>query len=149
VIAYFMGVWPGEEAGHYCRNPFGTCYLRGVPRSPWGDVCDPLGDGQPLRAAWGDLDVVSYRDRETHPRAVQPEGIGRVVVRDGWTLLTCWDRSGDARRNSHASFAFSEALTPEQALAAARERFPGVWARIDAHLAELGIAFRLEEVTGG
>jgi hypothetical protein len=148
VTAYFMGVWPGEEAGHYFGTPRGMSWGHDHPRSPWAEASCALGDRAVIVAGWGDPDAVDRRDRREHPALVQAEGIGRVVVRDGWTLLTCWDRSGDARRNSHASFAFSAALTPEQALATAREQFPGVWARIDAHLAALGISFRLEVTHG-
>lgn len=139
MTAYFMGVWPSPsgQVGHYCRLPNGMHVdYRQHLKTPWGGQHDALGDGPPQDAAWGP------RKYGTHPN--QTEGVARVLVDRGWTLLTCWDRSADKRGGCHASFAFAAVLTPDAALAEARTRFPGVWARIDAHLASKGITFRVE-----
>ena len=128
MTAYFMGVWPGTGAGHYCRGPgkqnvgdYGTK----VPlQSPWampGRPADPLGDDTPCRAAWTKAEG-------------QPEGIGRCLVQDGWTLLHFWDRSEDHRGGCHASFAFDVETDAEGALALVREHFPTVIARIEKHI---------------
>lgn len=126
--------------GHYCRTPNGEWIdHREHAHSPWGGQQDVLGDGPPQNAVWG-----PPSSRRNGNPADQPEGIAKVLVADGWTLLTCWDRSGDKRTGSHASFVFHAVLTPDDALREARARFPGVWARIDAHLAKLGLVLRVE-----
>lgn len=128
MIAYFTGVWPGSGAGHYCVHPGKQSprLRRPVPvPSPWalaGDaVWMPLGDSEPCNAAWS-------KDER------QPEGIGRHVVQDGWTLLHFWDRSEDTRHGCHASFAFDVETDPEGAVALVRQHFPAVLERIEKHI---------------
>jgi hypothetical protein len=137
VIAYFTGVYPPETAGHYCRTPRGKIGSRDHAPSPWSDgPWYPLGDDASCREV--------TPGHVASARAAQAEGIARVVVREGWTLVHLWDRSADRRGGSHASFAFDYELAPHAAVEHARIAFPLVWARIDAHLAELGIPLRVE-----
>lgn len=138
MIAYFVGVWPPDHAGHYCRTPRGRIGNRDHVLSPWHcGAWYPLGDAEA---------VAGVGLMGPHPRPRQVEGIARVVTREGWTLLHLWDRSADRRAGAHASFAFDAELAPHGALAHARILFPLVWARIDGHLAELGITLQVEAV---
>lgn len=135
MIAYFMGVWPGDSAGHYCVLPNGDSTGIGGrehPPSPWAEASYmPLGDSTATKGGWPER-----HDRQGMVRYdwEQPEGRARVVRRDGWTLVTMWDRSADGRRGSHASFALHADLEPQAALQQARSLFPAVFARIERHL---------------
>lgn len=131
MIAYFTGVLPGERSGHYCVTPERVRPYHSL-RSPWGESDSyPLGDAAPTQAAWPEA-YDRYKTR-VYPN-VEPEGLARVVRRDGWTLVCLWDRSGDGRHGSHASFALHADLEPAAALEQARALFPGVFARIERHL---------------
>lgn len=128
MIAYFTGVWPGEQAGHCCFTPDGQRPRHDVAPSPWAESPSklyPLGDATPQGVAWPDR----YSNAEG-----QPEGRARIVRQGGWTLVFVWDRSGDKRPGSHATFALQADLEPAEALDKARELFPRVFARIERHL---------------
>lgn len=118
-IIYFCGVWPRSTAGHYCFLTNGAWTHSEHPRSPWGDKYEPLLDTHP--------------DRDDDPRT-EDEGVFVHMASDGWTLLAAWDRSGDKRRGSTASFAIQAELEPEAALDVAKRSFPAVFDRIEAHL---------------
>ena len=142
MTAYFTGVSPWEDAGHYCFTPDWRMVWRcepDLPDSPWADPAGyPLGDSGATGAAWPEI----KRDGRSRD---EPEGAVRVRHLDGWTLLCLWDRSADHRKGSHASFAFDELMSPDGALIHARALFPRVWARIDVHLAKLGLTLRVSE----
>lgn len=144
MTAYFTGVSPWEDAGHYCFTPDWKIVWfadETHPATPWADPAGyPLGDSGATVAAWPEI----KRDGRTRE---EPEGEARVRHLDGWTLICLWDRSADARKGSHASFAIHAVLDSEAALSEARSRFPVVWARIDAHLAKLGLSVRLVACT--
>lgn len=128
MIAYFLGVWPGERCGHCDFLPDGARPGKDAAPSPWGVESKlfgyrTLGEGPVLTAAWGGWFV-----------GEQPEGLARVVRSSGWTLVTMWDRSGDPRFNSSASFALCAELEPAEALDAARKLFPAVFERIETRL---------------
>lgn len=118
--AYVVCVRPGDRVGHYCYTPNWVRADGASPLSPWSDSWSPLGDGVVFNALW----------RGT----TQPEGTGKVRCVEGWTLLSFCDRSEDRRHGSHTSFAFQAHYTGERALAAARELFPCLVARMEAHL---------------
>lgn len=115
----FYGVWPGERVGHYMRDRDGVLVWErikiktGRPGGmyPW----DPSGRG--------------YRCEQTEGKLWHWYHKGM-----GLTVLTSWDRSADARMNCAAAFVVHALVTPETALALAREAFPRVFERIEAHL---------------
>lgn len=123
--AYFCGVRPGTKAGHYCEPSDG-------PSSPWGE--SSLG--------YRLLDWHPERDGRRTPRgdrmrrivSGEPEGEFAHLIEDGWTLIAAWDRSADRRGGCSASFAFGGEYTPQRALTMARDRWPLVFARIEAHI---------------
>lgn len=131
MIAYFVGVKPGDRAGHFCYKPgYQKVWLSrdsvqlskdGEP-SPWAGVY-PLGDSEATEAAWPDWET-------------PVEGNGHSIRTKGWTLLSFWDRSGDKRPGSHASFAFDVDVGAEEVLGLAREHFPEIITRMETYLGE-------------
>ena len=59
----------------------------------------------------------------------QPEGEAALHHVRGWTILAFWDRSGDSRGNSNSAFVIRGELDFDEAVAASRQAFPGIWAR--------------------
>jgi hypothetical protein len=59
----------------------------------------------------------------------QPEGLAKLTHKDGWTLLSFWDRSVDKRNNSNSNFIQEGEFTFEQMVEQAKEKFPGIWER--------------------
>jgi hypothetical protein len=115
------GVWGHREAGHYAYSPSGRSGGRyGDPIGPWKHVDGTLAP------------MDGYR-REA------PQGHAVLHHKDGWTALSFWDRSGDSRGNSNSNFFFDATLTFEEALAAARERFPDLFARFPFEVVEWGV----------
>jgi len=108
---WFYGVWPGHSAGHYLRDPHGQQIWNeptvGRSRYPW--------DSREIRRA-------------------QDEGLLWHHHTADKTLLLSWDRSADQRGNCVCTFIIDALVTPEQALAIARESFPLVFQRIEQHL---------------
>lgn len=134
MIAYFTGIRPGAEAGHYCyTSGYGPAKGTREVASPWADVFDahynpnphPLGDGA----------VCDLVQHGRHGTRDQPEGEGSLYHKDGWTLLHLWDRSGaDKRGGCHASFAFNVVADAAAVRALIDVHFPGMLGRIEAHL---------------
>jgi len=121
VTAYFTGVRPKNGLGHFCYVPGFLLAPTESSQSPWSSSrWWPLGDSDACQAVGG------YGE--------QVQGQPKLVHKQGWTLLHLWDRSGDRRKNSHASFAFDKELEPSEALSQARVLFPGVLERIEKHL---------------
>lgn len=62
----------------------------------------------------------------------QPEEQGRphIAVINGWTVLGMWDRTGDERFGSNASFIFEGVHDLEEMKFLAATDFPALWSRI-------------------
>jgi hypothetical protein len=118
-VVHFFGVWPGERAGHYRRE-----------RS--GKMTNDHGDGIDGRQPLG----LYPWDVFHGPAAPQIEGKFWTWRHQSkpLTLLLSWDRSADHRGGCCATFIIHEHVTDERALDLAREAFPAVFARIEAHL---------------
>ena len=121
--AYMMGVPLGYSAGHYCRQK--------GPVSPWGHNHYILYDWHPDRDGPAYPRRKRRYGRETYSESVEGEFVHVSV--DGWTLIACWDRSADKRGGCTMTFAFSEVMTGEDAVALARSAWPGIFERIEAH----------------
>lgn len=67
-------------------------------------------------------------------------GVARLHHRNGWTMLSCWDRSVDSRPGSNANFMIEGKHDFETMLALVAETFPGpvILAAYDTDLAEPG-----------
>ena len=129
MIAYFVGVHPCVQSGHYCYASGFAQVQRAATPSPWqSNDRDPLAEFTSIAEARNGLPI-----QELH-QVDQREGRPLLLHRDGWTLLGFWDRSADRRGNSCSCFAFSEVLALDEAIAAARQHFPGVIERIERHL---------------
>jgi hypothetical protein len=60
----------------------------------------------------------------------QPQGECHLAYIGGWTILSMWDRTADARGNSNASFLFEGQFTMEEAKELAAKHHPTMWKRI-------------------
>jgi hypothetical protein len=76
-----------------------------------------------------DRDWLSYLDGALQPEGNQVEGVARLHRWNGVTVLAFWDRSADKRSGSCSTFYLPWKLDFDQAVKAAREAFPQVWAR--------------------
>ena len=131
MIAYFMGVKPGDSSGHFCYTSGWSRPDRDALRTPWAGSYDPLTEVtscRDVRAAWG---LSLERIYEYGP---QPEGEHRLLHENGWTCLSMWDRSADRRGACTASFAFEGTHDFPACIALARVHFPGIIERIEAHI---------------
>ena len=128
VPTYFCGDGRGalsRDGGHYCYVPGGRTDARSEP-SPWHGTFEPVSDSAVIaEMRQGVRDWA--RDDEV-------EGAWFHRQRDGWTLVCCWDRSGDLRHGSVAAFAMKGLYERADAVAHARGLFPTVFERIDLHL---------------
>jgi hypothetical protein len=124
--AFYFGCW--RESGHHLWHRGSE----GHPYKDWKQDDRLLGrsrhsaDPGPGEIPWGySLDGVLLKGRPG-----QRQGEAVVEQRDGWTALSFWDRSIDSRGGSSSTFVFDALLSPEEALAAAREAFPPIFARL-------------------
>lgn len=117
---HFLGVWPGPYMrGHFRvdrhgRDVRGGEAVPGRPAGvyPWNTSCGAnLGLAQVEGRLW----------HWHHPT-------------QALTLLLSWDRSGDKRHGSVATFIIHAHVTASRGLELARSTFPGVFQRIEAHL---------------
>lgn len=135
-ICYFLGVKPGDRAGHFCYVP-GYLY---APRdqmvySPWGnrDIRYQIEELKAL-AAVGLITFDKYGNQARDGRP-ETEGEPHFATKDGWTLMAMWDRSADKRGGCMAAFAVNrEFKSHSDALLLFRVRFPDVFERIEKHL---------------
>lgn len=113
---YFFGVWSTDSkrptsVGHYLYSPSGNVYADERKQLPeW------LWDGT--------LDGGFQVNAEERYRRAEPERTPRLTVKDGWTILAYWDRSGDSRGASNASFIAQGTHTEGEMLGLARLHFP-------------------------
>jgi hypothetical protein len=74
---------------------------------------------------WKELDC-KYAPSEI----TQPLGIWRRSIVNGFTIIACWDRSADNRRNSNAVFIVEGERGLKSALTIAKQHFPDQVKRI-------------------
>lgn len=128
----------GGQTGHYLWAPglrsatwhHSVHERMGYPLAahPWGDHID--GDlCPPNRGGYNELD----------DNVSQPEGLGKIHHRDGWTAWAFWDRTKDSRGNSNSAFLAEGEHDFDAMKAMAQKHFPEIWKRIE-HL-----DLRLEE----
>lgn len=98
-----------KEPGHYL-------WSASEARLSWKDVrlVQPWGDGI---------------DGQLCPSKGVNNGFAKFTQRYGWSAISWWDNSIDSRPGSHSTFIMEGAHSAEEVLAAARERFPWVFAR--------------------
>lgn len=61
----------------------------------------------------------------------QPQSLCNLTHECGWTLLACWDRTGDSRFNSNSTFLAEGDHDFAAMVAMARSHFPEVVERIE------------------
>lgn len=110
---YYFGVWKGS-GGHLLRDAEGEPVdMRALP----------------IQFRLARLDGGFLPPVDASPDERQPEGLAAIHQVAGWTVLSFFDRSGDARYGSHSTFLLEGTLAFEDAVEAARRAFPSVWAR--------------------
>lgn len=119
--AFYCGVWPGDDGGHFIRPPSGwPSWLSSRDRRAQEHGCP-----------FDDLDSDAYL-----PRGDRRAGLGKIthVTKGGkrWTVLALHDYTGDSRPGSHSTFALEGELAFEAAVHEARRWFPAVFARMQA-----------------
>lgn len=103
---WYFGCW--DRAGHYLW-------------SPRGEQCSKHHLG-----SWTSFDGL-YAPRGWYKDKL---GFWKRTVRDGWTVIACWDCSVDERYNSNAAFIVEGEHSVAEALEVAKAKFPGITARI-------------------
>lgn len=114
---YYFGVYPGNEGrgiGHALYGPRGT-HVNQYDLPP--------------ALSLGRLDG-GYAPGPFEVRPPQKEGVARTTVVNGYTVLSFWDRTGDARPNSHSTFVVQGRHHMRAALTEAIKAFPEVFERI-------------------
>jgi hypothetical protein len=122
----YHGCW--REAGHHL-------WAAGMRWATWRrSVHERMG--HPLiPQPWGDhLDAVlcpgvTYVREHMRTPDEQPEGLGLIHHKDGWTAWAFWDRSVDKRGNSNSVFLAKGEHGFETMKALALEHFPEVMGR--------------------
>lgn len=108
---FFSGVWSKHQMGHFLySNISGRCSDYFVPKD--FPVSEYALDGALLP-----------------PKMDQRQGEAALLHFPGWTILTFWDRSADARGNSCASFVMRGTHNLDDTIDMAKAAFPTVWAR--------------------
>lgn len=122
---YFFGCW--RESGHFL-------YSKGGRMANDREVPDEFQMGKLDGASFNATPQTPYR----YPPH-QPLGVVRlqhIAPAEGgpvWTVLSMWDRSGDSRYNSNASFLTVGVFTVEEMWSLAEKEFPALVERIRAH----------------
>lgn len=116
--AYFFGC--GRDMGHQFFEPGFQSALRPV-QCPW----DVSIDASMQPGCGGRLEYWQLS---------QTLGPARLHHKDGWTMLSFWDRSVDKRSNSNGNFIFKGTHDFDAMMKLAAERFPEVLARLSVPL---------------
>lgn len=110
---FYFGCW--GAVGHYLWTP----------DRRWVRSAGPFADR--------DLDTPFCPSMTPDTRGRTPtdqlEGVAALHHRDGWTVLSFWDRSVDSRGGSHSTYVLEGTHAFDDAVRLAREAFPAVWAR--------------------
>ena len=69
------------------------------------------------------------RERAWQRPEEQPEGIAKITHKEGWTMLSFWDRSVDKRMNCNSNFIQQGDFSFEQMVESAQLKFPKIWER--------------------
>lgn len=70
------------------------------------------------------------------PNVHRLEGVASLWHVRNWTILTFWDRSGDARSGSNSTFVLRNRHDFDEACRLAMACFPGVWERFNFQVTE-------------
>ena len=109
---YFFGVASPHDLGHYLYRSAGQGHISKVYETEQKDI--------PFRTTALDGGLLAQ------PETTRPQ----LSIVNGWTIVGTWDRTGDKRFASNASFIMEGVHTLEAALAKAASEFPGLYARI-------------------
>jgi hypothetical protein len=107
MLIYYFGCW--DSIGHHLYTPGGR----------YAD--DNIKNLLPCK--WENLDG-GFSPEETNT-----QGIAKLTHIEDWTIVSFWDYSVDTRHGSHSTFIIDEILDIDKALMAARNVYPGIFAR--------------------
>lgn len=95
---------------------------------------------KPEGSPWSreDLDAGSFRPWVTSitQEGAQPQGKALMRHKDGWTVLSFWDRSVDSRYGAHSTFILEGTYDFAEAVSHAKMLFPRIWARFEFEVTE-------------
>lgn len=119
VEAYYFGC--RREAGHYWHFPEHRTWNESTIPTAVGPKIHPKIDGG---FCPGSIDGESYKRS-------RPEKQGEAALHhvDGWTVLSFWDNSVDARSNSSSSFVARGTWDYASMRAIAERQFARIWKR--------------------
>ncbi len=111
-VMLYYGCW--DEPGHFMFTESGykVSYKEQDRCTPW--KVDDLDTGAKLQSV----------------HIQQREGKALLHHKDGWTVLSFWDRSIDTRFGSHSNYIAKGAFTFEQMVAMANIRFLSRWSKM-------------------
>lgn len=125
---YYYGVWPGGSSGHFLHDTRGQTN----PERTVGRELREHGDSRWLYP-W----PCGYAEgARRYARIAKSEGKLWSWRAGPFTLLGCWDSSGDPRARCCSTFVARAHLPPDELLSRAREAFPDVFARIEGRLGD-------------
>lgn len=110
---FYFGVWSKTHGGHHLYAPGGG----GV-----SEYSDRMPKDFPVAIHVLDTGFLPAKQPETEGRAT-------FVHINGWTIISFWDRSGDARGKCNSAFLARGLMAFEEIVSLAREKFPSVWER--------------------
>jgi hypothetical protein len=111
---YFFGVIRPGMLGHYLYSSDGTKVYN-----------EERASGLPFKFQILDGGLLP-------PQLPQDQARHHLSVINDWTIITMWDRTGDHRGGSSASFVADGVYTLEEMKEIALQAFPEQWARIHA-----------------
>lgn len=125
-VVTYLGCW--DRSGHYLHTYEGRPV--GWDSRDWLPFPYEQLDGgrfQPFRvidSSW------TERSGQVHYKGPQDEGVGRLTIVDGWTILGFWDRSVDTRGGSCGAFVAIGVHDFEEMKWLAAGYFPKIAARV-------------------
>jgi len=124
---YFYG--KGDSPGHHFYT---SCMTMPTPK-PGMSGREPELRGMTFinkpQIPWG-WEIDGKMQPQGIPGDSQPLGVACLHHKNGWTMLSFWDRSGDPRPNSNGNFIVQGTLDFEMMWSLALEFFPDLMARI-------------------
>lgn len=125
----FFGVSAGERGGHFLRAPGA---LRHASESVLRRLLPPSIEYFDGAWCWP-VPRTLEQLRRPNLSGSEAQGRGFVHYRDGWTIVSWWDRSADTRGGCCAVFLVEGRHRWAEAIAHARQVFPRELARMEAH----------------
>ena len=109
MTVYFFGCLDPARKGHFIYGPNGRSLNRHERRDLFFPVDEYVLDAHLLH---------TVSDTDDH------QGLAVLTHIRNWTIISFWDRTGDARGRSNSSFLTPEHVSFDELLQAAQEQYP-------------------------